>query len=118
MEEEYINYLKILSSKKLIPKIYKIDNDSILMDFFDGETLKLTNSNLDKIFHKISENCLSWHKENFFHGDLHEENILISKFNESVMFIDPNTEIEYRYKENDLYSVNKLHTKFISSILQ
>lgn len=97
-----INTLKSLSDLKLIPKIYFIDNDRMIMDYFDGITLQdyLKKYKLSKeLYQKIKYLILKWHKLGYAHGDLAiffdkknklvgGENLLIGKDKE-IKLIDP-----------------------------
>ena len=68
-----INLLKSLSDSKLIPKIYFIDKNKIIMDYFDGITLQeyLKRYKLsEKLYQKIRKLVFKWHRLGYVHGDL------------------------------------------------
>ena len=93
-----INRLIKISNYNLIPKIYVINSDFIIMEYIPSNTLHyLINQNqisdlkaLDylKLIRKLISN---WHKKGLCHGDLRNmSNFLISK-NGKVAIIDPIT---------------------------
>jgi tRNA A-37 threonylcarbamoyl transferase component Bud32 len=97
-----INLLKSLSDSKLIPKIYFIDKNKIIMDYFDGITLQeyLKRYKLsEKLNQKIRKLVFKWHRLGYAHGDLAllfssktnklvgAENLLIS--DKEIILIDP-----------------------------
>lgn len=68
-----ITLLKSLSDSKLIPKIYFIDKNKIIMDYFDGLTLQdyLKKYKLsEKLYQKIRKLVFKWHRLGYAHGDL------------------------------------------------
>lgn len=91
-----IKYLKKLSDKKLIPKIYVITDKFIIMKYVEGTNLeklldkgkyKSLNSKkelIDNIKNEVSK----WHDNNFIHNDLSPSNIIISN-NGKIWLIDP-----------------------------
>lgn len=96
-----IELLKSLSNLKLIPKIYLIDKEYIIMDYFEGATLNVylrTNLLSDWLITKIKKLIEKWHELGFAHGDLAlllkenkiigGGNLLINKNNE-IILIDP-----------------------------
>lgn len=91
-----IRYLKKLSDKKLIPKIYIITSDFIVMKFIEGTNLeKLLDkgrykslSSKKELINNIKNELSKWHNNNFIHNDLSPSNILISN-NGKVWLIDP-----------------------------
>ena len=91
-EDDDIEYLNILSSKKLIPHVYYIDHEMMILDY-KGKSLYdiLKNNkryNLNKIFYNIGKELAKWKKYDFTHGDLSDGNIVIDDKN-NVIFIDP-----------------------------
>lgn len=93
-----INYLKNLSKLNLIPKIYFINRNYIIMEYVNAKSLsnitnnifkikKLDKKFLSEILNKIENELKIWWKLNLAHGDLHEDNILVS--NKRVYLIDP-----------------------------
>ncbi len=91
-----IRYLTKLSDKKLIPKIYIITADFIVMKFIEGTNLeKLLDkgrykslSSKKELIDNIKNELSKWHNNNFIHNDLSPSNILISN-NGKVWLIDP-----------------------------
>lgn len=96
-----INLLKSLSELMLIPRIYLINKEYIIMDYFEGSTLNVyLRSNLlsDQLITKIKNLIKKWHSLGFAHGDLALSlkenkiigggNLLISK-NGNIKLIDP-----------------------------
>lgn len=68
-----INILKSLSDLKLIPKIYFINKNKMIMDYFDGVTLQdyLKKHKLsEKLYLKIRKLVFKWHRLGYAHGDL------------------------------------------------
>ena len=110
---EEINRLKILSKYGLIPKIYIITSDFIIMRYIKGITLlKFEKYNQDnpKLIHsiliKINNLIKKWHSLKLYHGDLGDDNILITEDNK-VYFIDPYFN-NHRNYNNDLIYQNFL----------
>ena len=96
-----INVSKSLSDLKLIPKIYFIDKNKIIMDYFDGITLTqyLKNHKLSKqLFLEIQKLIRKWHRLGYAHGDLallfNKDNKLVGGDNllisdKEITLIDP-----------------------------
>lgn len=97
-----ITLLKSLSDSKLIPKIYFIDKNKIIMDYFDGITLQdyLKKYKLsEKLYQKIRKLVFKWHRLGYAHGDLAllfssknnkligAENLLVG--DKEIILIDP-----------------------------
>lgn len=85
------NFLKKLSKHKLIPEIYVISSDFIIMKYIEGNTLRdLINNeeNIAGILHKVGRIVEKYHDLGYSHSDLHSANILIDK-NGEVHLIDP-----------------------------
>ncbi len=97
-----ITLLKSLSDSKLIPKIYFIDKNKIIMDYFDGLTLQdyLKKYKLsEKLYQKIRKLVFKWHRLGYAHGDLAllfssknnkligAENLLVG--DKEIILIDP-----------------------------
>lgn len=116
-----IKYFKSLSSKKLIPKIYVITKNYIIMEYIEGNTmLKLleNNKNFDdktyttpgqwyKIFRMIEREVNNWHTKNCAHGDLNPGNIIIQK--DKVVLIDPSfVPFKYQHDEDTLIRLQEL----------
>lgn len=89
-----IEYFQVLSKEKLIPRIYEITEKYVIMDFIEGESLndiifdKKAKKRATELLSKIIKELKRWHSKGFAHGDLHEENIIITK--DKAVFIDPN----------------------------
>lgn len=94
LDDYSINRLQILSKYGLIPKIYYIDYNLIIMKYVDGipfsvwRTGKEGTEKLEIVEEKINTLADVWTKLGFYHSDLHYGNILITK-NLKVYFIDP-----------------------------
>lgn len=92
--EEEINRLKKYSKYGIIPKIYYIDKNSIIMKYIKGITLKEFRKKypeypLTDIRNRIIElENIWWKIGKFTHSDLHDGNILITK-DLKVYLIDP-----------------------------
>lgn len=95
LDRKHINYLKKLSDKKLIPKIYIITGKFIVMKFIEGRSLEEL---LDRNFYrsvlakqdlikKLKKELEKWHNHNFIHNDISLANIIISE--DKIWFIDP-----------------------------
>jgi RIO-like serine/threonine protein kinase len=105
-----INWLKKLSAYGLIPKIYYINDYFIIMKYIEGQSLLEYDNKHgplnDKILNRIKYLVNKWHGLGFAHGDLNENNILITK-NEKVYFIDPyfpnSQEFDYDLDRVDFY---------------
>lgn len=108
-----IKWLTQLSDNNLIPKIYIINSDFIIMKYINSKTIWDSiqdNFTLDDyliILEKIKILLLKWHSLGFAHGDLHQRNILITK-NLEVYFIDPNFKLKKDFKR-DWYNINKYY---------
>lgn len=96
--EDYIDLNEYLSDNNLIPHIYYIDNEYVLMDYIDGYTLYELWLKYNKNFpldlkkylrDKIKIEISKWYKNNVIRGDLHESNILISPDLKHIYLIDP-----------------------------
>lgn len=95
LQEALQKYLLKLSKHKLIPKIHIINQDFIIMDYFDGLRLEtiiysrlVSRKDFDIIFENIKKLLEKYRSLKFRHNDFHYENILVDK-NLNVMFIDP-----------------------------
>ena len=90
--EKEIKYLIKLSKYGLIPEIYIINRRFEIMKYIDGETLW---NHVDNKGHldgsylvKLDKLVRKWHSLGFAHGDLGDDNILITK-NNKLYLIDP-----------------------------
>ena len=90
--EKEIKYLITLSKYGLIPEIYIINRRFEIMKYIDGETLW---NHVDNKGHldgsylvKLDKLVRKWHSLGFAHGDLGDDNILITK-NNKLYLIDP-----------------------------
>lgn len=95
LDSKSISYLKDLSNKKLIPQIYVINFDYIIMDYVDGKPLKDFNDdkkfiteNYQFLIDSIKLELQKWWKKNRYHNDLNPGNIIF-KSKGGVIFIDP-----------------------------
>lgn len=94
-----IDYLVKLSKYGLIPKIYIITKNYFIGKYINGYTLleikeKYEHDEIDdetfmEIDDKIEHLIYIWKELKFYHNDLHDENILISKDLKHVYLIDP-----------------------------
>jgi len=119
-------YLKKLSKYGLIPKIYYIDGNFIIMKYIKGEPLSSIIYHLDNnkiissLFSTVDLNIIlnnlkklinKWHELGFTHGDLNLGNILVTN-SKNVYLIDPDLdtrlEIFDKHKKSDNNVVNKL----------
>lgn len=87
-EDNYLNikditYLKKLSNLKIIPKIYVITENYIIMDFIDGKTLEYILTNTEhpgkksNLLLKLERLISKLHDKKIAHGDLHLRNVLV-----------------------------------------
>lgn len=90
--EKEIKYLTTLSKYGLIPEISIINRRFEIMKYIDGDTLW---NHVDNKGHldgnylvKLDKLVRKWHSLGFAHGDLGDDNILISK-NNKLYLIDP-----------------------------
>lgn len=84
--------LKLLSKYGLIPKIFIITKRYVISKFIHGTTISEFQAEypelMDNVNDKIEKLINIWKKLGFDHGDLSEDNILISE-NGSIHLIDP-----------------------------
>lgn len=111
LNSKEIKYLQKLSKLGLIPKIYVITEDFIIMEYIKGETLlesvySLLPSDLEIVLLTLEEIIQKWHKLGFAHGDLNLKNIMIDQ-NLNVHLIDPmiyrNLDESVIHKDNEMY---------------
>lgn len=104
-----INYLNKLANLKLIPKIEIIKPSYLISKYIDSKTLseylsknfdKLSIKQLQTIYNNLNKIIQKWHKFGFVHGDLHDDNVLITK-NHEIYLIDPNIDYDLE-KYHDL----------------
>lgn len=92
--KEDIKKLEVMSKYGIIPKIFYIDKNSMIMKYIDGITLKEFRKkypfySLNEIKTKIEYlQHIWWQIGKFSHEDLHDGNILITK-DLKVYLIDP-----------------------------
>jgi tRNA A-37 threonylcarbamoyl transferase component Bud32 len=116
---EDIKYLKKLSRLNLIPKIYIICKNYMIMEWIDAKTLaELLDSDihpgkLSIVFRKINRLVDYWHDENIAHGDLHKKNILINE-DLNPYFIDPI--INSKQFEDDRYIISYIENKYLNNL--
>lgn len=115
-----IKYLKKLSDKKLIPKIYIITDRFIIMKYIEGTNLeKLLDKGKYKsltskkeIIDNIKNELSKWHDNNFIHNDLSPSNIIISNsgkiwlIDPDVTWINESTRLTSIHKNNEIKFVN------------
>lgn len=104
-------YFNKLSKLKLIPHIYIIEKDFIIMDYVKGKTLlelveTLPPGRLSSLFLKIGKTLNKWHDLNYSHGDMHIKNIMIDS-NGEVILIDPKY-ISYKQTQEDFDIDNQM----------
>lgn len=94
LSKKEIDRLMLLSNYGVIPKIYFIKSNIIIMDYVNGKTyieFRRENSFNEKrkiVDSKIEDFKRVWEKLGLRHGDLNHTNILITE-NLKVYFIDP-----------------------------
>lgn len=108
-----IKYLQKLSKLGLIPKIYVITDDFVIMKYIEGDTLLdlihiLPSDELEIALLNLGDVVQKWHDSGFIHGDLHLKNIMLDQ-DLNVHLIDPmiytKSLDEDMFKEdNDMYS--------------
>lgn len=92
--KEVIDQLKLMSNYGVIPKIYYIDHNSIIMKYINGITLRdfklrYPNYSLTEINKRVEElEKIWWDVGKFVHMDICDRNILITE-NMKVYLIDP-----------------------------
>lgn len=126
LSERSQEYLLELSDNDLIPKIYYIDRNMIIMKFIESvDVLKLLKEEKYRSLHKkfdtglafkkyllqkVNEELYKWHKLKFTHGDFAERNILLTPQGK-VYLIDPKEK-----PQKDDYTDDKL--KFAEFVLK
>lgn len=115
-----IKYLKKLSDKKLIPKIYVITDRIIIMKYIEGTNLeKLLDKGRYKsliskkeLLDNIKIELTKWHNNNFIHNDLSPSNIIVSN-NGKIWLIDPDVSwINETTRLTDVHKKNEM--KFVT----
>lgn len=116
IDNNEIEYLLKLSNNNLIPKIYNINFNYIIMDYIEGFTLEeilqnfITGEYAQVLISKIKNVWKNWIIHSNGHGDLHLSNIIITKSND-VIFIDPLTKGAkfklYSWDADDLSKIEK-----------
>lgn len=112
-----INRLELLSDKGLIPKIYLITSNFIIMKYIKAvNLLQFIRENKDKdlydpdyIIKKLRFLINRWHKLGFAHGDLILSNILITD-DYKIYLIDPKIESKSYQKDDDIADLEYLQT--------
>ncbi len=95
LKESLQKYLLKLSKNELIPEIYIMNQDFIIMEYFDGLRLEtiiysrlVSRKEFDIIFENIKKLLKKYRSLGLRHNDFHYGNILVDK-NLNVIFIDP-----------------------------
>lgn len=120
-EDNYLNikditYLKKLSNLKIIPKIYVITENYIIMDFIDGKTLEYILTNTEhpgkksNLLLKLERLISKLHDKKIAHGDLHLRNVLVDS-DENLYLIDPVT--NSKTFENDNRRLMRARSEFL-----
>lgn len=118
LDRKHINYLRKLYDKKLIPKIYIINDRFIVMKFIGGKSLEeLIDSGKFKsltskreLIEKLKNELQKWHDHNFIHNDIDLANILINE--DKIWFIDPDVSwideirLTEKIKNSELEGIN------------
>lgn len=102
LDKENIERLFLLSKYGVIPHIYFINENIIIMKYIDGEPFyywikdhRKDSKKLEIINYKINKLIEIWEKLGLYHEDLNNTNILITK-DLKVYFIDP--KIYWKYE--------------------
>lgn len=120
LDSKSISYFKDLSNKKLIPQIYIINFDYIIMDYVDGKVLKDFNDdkkfiieNYQFLIDSIKLELQKWWKKNRYHNDLNPGNIIF-KSKGGVIFIDPSNRQSKSLdgKDIDIEQLEKIEKHF------
>jgi Kae1-associated kinase Bud32 len=71
------------------PKVLKVEEDTIEMEFIEGEKLSscLEKENYSKICKELGENIAKLHQNDIIHGDLTTSNFILSP-NKEIFFLD------------------------------
>lgn len=107
-----------MSDKKLIPKIFIINDKFIVMKFISGNSLEeLLDKNRYKslvskrdLIEKLRSELQKWHNHNFIHNDISLSNIIIGE--DKIWFIDPDVSwiddiiLTKEIKNNELLGIN------------
>lgn len=111
-------YLRSLSDKRLIPRIYYNDNEIMIQSYFSGMTLKdfiiLYNNDDSLIFlvlNEIAKKLAKWHYLAIIHGDLNYTNILVNVKEIDIQLIDPVADCKLPIS-SDIISIKKIFYYF------
>jgi len=111
-------YLRSLSDKRLIPRIYYNDNEIMIQSYFSGMTLKdflILYKNDDflifSVLNEIARKLSKWHYLSITHGDLNYNNILVNTKEIDVQLIDPVTNCKLPIS-SDVNSIKKIFYYF------
>lgn len=124
-----ISHIMILSKYGLIPKIYYMNKNYVIMKYIKSVTLHsliknqyLSISETKLIFNQIRKLIGKWHDLGFYHGDLDNlSNMLITE-NEKVYLIDPGFDFDHDFREKneaietDLETISDLEKFSIASL--
>lgn len=114
-------YLRSLSDKRLIPRIYYNDNEIMIQSYFSGMTLKdfiiLYNNDDSLIFlvlNEIAKKLAEWHCLSITHGDLNYNNILVNVKEKDIQLIDPVANCKLPIS-SDITSIKKIFYYFYNT---
>lgn len=111
--EECTKKLLALSDLKLIPKIYIIQDNFIIMDYIDGIILSKSGIHRESVefremvFEKLINTVMEWHVHLWFHGDLDGDNIILGK-DKNIYIIDPSCNNHIDNKKLDINALEEL----------
>lgn len=113
LDNKTIKYFKKLSNEKLIPEIYIISDEYVIMDYIKGvvlvKILDIIHKDWEIAINKIKTEAKRWWKKGQYHNDLNPGNIIFRP-DGLVTFIDP---AKYPIgKEKDIEQIDKLEYRF------
>jgi len=74
------------NDKIIIPKLYKISSDIMIMEYIEGYNIINSNSNIRLLINIFVMDCL--YNYNIIHGDLHIGNLKMNKNNDKLIIYD------------------------------
>lgn len=111
--KDCIKKLIALSDLKLIPKIYIIQDNFIIMEYIDGIILSKSGIRFEPlefrkiVFEKLEKTLFDWHRNHLYCGDLDGDNIILGK-DQNVYIIDPSCNNHIDNKKLDLDSLQEI----------